>query len=165
MPTKIEWCEETWNPVTGCTKVSAGCKHCYAEAVAKRFWGERKFGDVLRQVPAAVRFLSVEPLLGPIDRLPLQGIDWLIIGGESGPRPCNVSWVRSLLQQGEGARVPVFIKQLGSRTESVTDHISYRGSQTDKPNGFYRFLNDSKGGDMSEWPEDLRVRQWPTGGQ
>ncbi len=46
MPTKIEWTDETWNPVTGCTKVSAGCKNCYAERIAKRFWGERKFTDV-----------------------------------------------------------------------------------------------------------------------
>ena len=46
MPTKIEWADETWNPVTGCTKVSAGCKNCYAERIAKRFWGERKFTDI-----------------------------------------------------------------------------------------------------------------------
>lgn len=46
MPTKIEWTDEVWNPVTGCTKVSAGCKHCYAERVAKRFWKDRKFTDV-----------------------------------------------------------------------------------------------------------------------
>ena len=46
MPTKIEWTDETWNPVTGCTKVSTGCKNCYAERLAKRFWGERKFTDV-----------------------------------------------------------------------------------------------------------------------
>ena len=46
MPTKIEWTDETWNPVTGCTKVSAGCKNCYAERIAKRFWGDRKFTDV-----------------------------------------------------------------------------------------------------------------------
>ena len=46
MPSKIEWTDETWNPVTGCTKVSQGCKHCYAEGVARRFWGDRKFTDV-----------------------------------------------------------------------------------------------------------------------
>ena len=47
MPSKIEWTDETWNPITGCTKVSAGCKNCYAERIAKRFWGDRKFTDVL----------------------------------------------------------------------------------------------------------------------
>jgi len=46
MPSKIEWTDETWNPITGCTKVSAGCKNCYAERIAKRFWGDRKFTDV-----------------------------------------------------------------------------------------------------------------------
>jgi protein gp37 len=186
--TTIEWTEATWNPVTGCSKVSSGCKHCYAETLAERFrgvpghpfeqgfdlrlWPERlevprrwrqprlvfvnsmsdlfhpgvpdafiadvftvmerehrhtfqvltkrperaasfavelpwppnvwlgtsiedervlARADVLRTVPAAVRFVSAEPLLGPLGRLDLTSIDWLIAGGESGPRPLRRS--------------------------------------------------------------------------
>lgn len=203
----IEWTEMTWNPVTGCTKVSQGCKHCYAERLAERFWGERPFTDVrvhedrleqprrwkrgrtvfvnsmsdlfheevptsyiarvfdvmqdcpqhtfqvltkraerltelayrlpwpsnvwmgvsvedgrvvtridrLRNVPAAVRFLSLEPLIGPLNRLALGGIDWVIVGGESGPgaRPMREAWVDSIFEQCRRARVPFFFKQWG----------------------------------------------------
>lgn len=208
----IEWTEMTWNPVTGCTKVSQGCKHCYAERMAKRLQAmgvdryrhgfdvtlhedllleplkwvkprvvfvnsmsdlfhesipvefiERVFetmerspqhtfqiltkrsgrlreiahllswppnvwmgvsvenSDVihritdLQQVPACIRFLSCEPLLGPLDRLPLQGIHWMIVGGESGPgaRPMSEEWVQSLLQQCQHWNVAFFFKQWG----------------------------------------------------
>lgn len=86
----------------------------------------------------------------PLPRL-IDGLDWLIVGGESGhgARPCNVDWIRSLRDQCAEASVPCFVKQLGS-------HISG-----------YEFYNnrfatqDDKGGDWSEWPEDLRVRQFP----
>jgi protein gp37 len=66
-------------------------------------------------VPAAVRFLSLEPLLGPLDDLPLDGIDWVIVGGESGPRarPMREEWVRSIRAQCEARRVPFFFKQWG----------------------------------------------------
>lgn len=205
--TAIEWTEMTWNPVTGCTKLSQGCKHCYAETLSKRFWGERSFTDVqvhedrldqprkwrkprtvfvnsmsdlfheavstefiarvfsvmrecpqhtfqiltkraerlaslaptltwpenvwmgvsvedgrvihriglLRNVPAAVRFLSLEPLIGPLERLELGGIDWVIVGGESGPgaRPMRQQWVDSIFQQCRGANVAFFFKQWG----------------------------------------------------
>jgi protein gp37 len=72
----------------------------------------------LQKVPAAVRFLSVEPLLGPIPRLPLQGIHWVIVGGESGPRhrPVNPVWVREIRDQCLVAGVPFFFKQWGGRT-------------------------------------------------
>jgi len=191
----IEWTEATWNPVTGCSKISPGCKNCYAERMANRLaamglhryrngfevtlqsdlidlplrWAEprtifvnsmsdlfhkgipdffirRVFETMvsaywhtfqiltkrserlstialnlpwpknvwmgvsvespeyvcriedLRKVPAAVRFLSVEPLIAPIPRLPLKGIDWVIVGGESGPgsRPMHGDWVRQI---------------------------------------------------------------------
>jgi protein gp37 len=208
----IEWTEMTWNPVTGCTKVSQGCKRCYAERMARRLramglpryargfevtlhedlvdlprkWrqprtvfvnsmsdlfqesvpeafirrvfetmvacphhtfqvltkrserlatlaGElpwppnvwmgvsvenervlQRVGD-LAGVPAAVRFLSCEPLIGPLDALPLEGIGWVIVGGESGPgaRPMRREWVTSILAQCRAAGVAFFFKQWG----------------------------------------------------
>lgn len=218
----IEWTDATWNPVTGCTKVSPGCKHCYAERLAHRLraMGNRRYArgfavtlqpdqltlplawrrprrifvnsmsdlfheaipdeylrrvfDVmatahwhvfqiltkrsarlaamardlpwspnvwqgvsvenarytsriahLREVPAAVRFLSVEPLLGPIPRLPLVGIQWVIVGGESGGgrRPVDPSWVRDIRDQCIAARVPFFFKQWGGRTPKAAGRV------------------------------------------
>ncbi len=286
---KIQWTDATWNPVRGCTKVSPGCKHCYAEAFAERFRGvkghpyeqgfdlrlvpgkleeprrwkaprrifvnsmsdlfhegvpfdfidevfavmalcpqhtfqvltkrplrmleylrlrtgsgggptdnigheieglvlkrtgrfdvaehpwplpnvwlgvsvedQRYAGEripLLMRCPAAVRFLSCEPLLGPItlplcfhssddpnqtDHAECAPIpDWVIVGGESGPgaRGCDLRWIRSLVGQCRASGVPVFVKQLGASAD----------------------LKDKKGGDMEEWPEDLRVREWPRG--
>lgn len=211
----IEWTDSTWNPVTGCTKVSPGCKNCYAERLAVRLkamgnrryqngfavtlhpdqltlplrWSQprqifvnsmsdlfheavpeeyiRRVFDVMVQadwhifqvltkraerlnalalrlpwppnvwqgvsienarytwrikhlckVPAVVRFLSVEPLLGPIPNLPLDGIHWVIVGGESGPnhRPMDPGWVRVIRDQCLTAGVPFFFKQWGGRT-------------------------------------------------
>jgi protein gp37 len=205
--TSIEWTERTWNPVTGCSKVSQGCKHCYAERLADRFWGDRPFTEVrchperlshpqsirkgsmffvnsmsdlfhpdvpeefvhavfnvmrecprhtfqvltkrserlaqlapqlpwpsnvwmgvsvederviervdhLKAVPAAVRFLSLEPLIGPLEDLHLGGIHWVIVGGESGPgaRAMKASWVKSIRRQCRAAAVPFFFKQWG----------------------------------------------------
>ncbi len=208
----IEWTEATWNPVTGCDKVSPGCAHCYAETFAKRFegvpghpyeqgfelklWPERlgiplawrrprmvfvnSMSDLfhedipdeyvaevfevmreasqhtfqvltkrherlaqlapelpwpenvwmgvtienrrfvhrayyLREVPAAVRFISAEPLLGPLEGLDLDGIHWLIAGGESGARhrPVKQEWVIELRDRCEDAGVAYFFKQWG----------------------------------------------------
>ena len=112
----------------------------------------------LLRVPAAVRFLSLEPLLEAVDfsdvthrsdaveqlgRPALRGIGWVIVGGESGPksRPCNHAWIRSVVQQCAAADVPCFVKQLGANAELT--------------------LKSRKGSDPSEWPEDLRVRQFP----
>lgn len=209
---KIEWTEYTWNPVTGCTKVSEGCRHCYAERMAKRLHAmgnaryangfkvtlhedlvelprrfrqprvifvnsmsdlfhekipvefirrvfatmqaspqhvfqvltkrSRRLSELasklpwprqiwigvsiedervvhrisdLRAVPAEVRFLSCEPLLGPLDNLPLDGISWVIVGGESGPsaRPMQKRWVESVRRQCRRAGVRFFFKQWG----------------------------------------------------
>ena len=87
------------------------------------WWGvsveNRKHGLVriehLRRAPAAVRFLSIEPLLEDLGRLDLRGIDWVIVGGESGPgaRPMSVDWVRGIRDQCRGAGVPFFFKQWG----------------------------------------------------
>jgi len=211
----IEWTDATWNPVTGCTKVSPGCKNCYAERLAMRLqsmgnpryqrgfeltlhedqlelplrWRQprrifvnsmsdlfhdsvpdyfifrafevmrlahwhsfqvltkrsgrlRKLAprlqwtpniwqgvsvessryvgriDVLRDVGAAVRFLSLEPLLGPLPRLGLKGIHWVIVGGESGPRHRRIEaeWVREIRDQCLEAGVSFFFKQWGGRT-------------------------------------------------
>jgi len=221
---RIEWTEATWNPVTGCDRISAGCDHCYALALAKRLkamgaakyqcdgdprtsgpgfgvsvhrqaLGEpyrwrtprvvfvnsmsdlfhakvpltfvREVFDViadtpqhtyqiltkrslrlrrladrlpwppnlwmgvsvenaaallraghLRQVPATVRFLSCEPLLGPLDEIDLTGISWVIAGGESGPnyRPMHLEWARGIRDACQEAGVPFFFKQWGGRT-------------------------------------------------
>ncbi|MFZ0980939.1 MAG: phage Gp37/Gp68 family protein [Candidatus Acidiferrales bacterium] len=214
---KIEWTDTTWNPVRGCTKVSPGCKHCYAESFAERFRGvkghpyeegfdlrlipekltepfswstpsmvfvnsmsdlfhpdvsDEFIADVarvmiaadwhtyqiltkrserlqrmldgplqqaaaarhiwwgvsvedvrhgkpriehLRRTSAAIKFLSIEPLLEDIGVIDLYNIDWVIVGGESGrgARPMKQSWVESLLVQCRGANVPFFFKQWG----------------------------------------------------
>jgi protein gp37 len=112
----------------------------------------------LLQTPAAVRFLSVEPLLGPVD-LDAPGYDWVIVGGESGPgaRPCDVAWIRSIVEQCKAAGVPAFVKQMGARLIEADGCGMHR-----LPDGRYRIpLRDPKGGDPAEWPEDLRVRQFP----
>lgn len=208
----IEWTDATWNPLTGCDKISPGCKHCYAERMAKRLkamgvpnyrngfkltlhehaldiprgWKtprtvfvnsmsdlfhkdvpfefiEKVFRvmsetpqhryqvltkradvlaklakqltwppnvwmgvsvenlkytpriDYLRTVPAAIRFLSLEPLLGPLPELNLDGIHWVIVGGESGPksRPMKAEWARDIRDQCQRAGVAFFFKQWG----------------------------------------------------
>ena len=215
----IEWTDATWNPVTGCDKVSTGCKNCYAERLAPRLraMGNRRYRngfqvtlhhdllnlpsgwrrprrvfvnsmsdlfhdrvplgfiqkvhdtieqcpqhtfqiltkrperalkcasslpwppnlwmgtsvenaacthriDTLRLIPAQVRFLSLEPLLGPLDDLDLQGIHWVITGGESGPgaRAVNPSWVERIRDQCLTADVPFFFKQWGGVNRKQT---------------------------------------------
>ncbi len=209
---KIEWTGVTWNPVTGCSKVSEGCRHCYAHRLALRLraMGNRRYAngfqvtlhedlvdapfrwrsprvvfvnsmsdlfhqkvpihflrqvfstmnkcrqhtfqiltkrsgrlrrlagklewskniwmgvsvenesvyhriEDLRQVPAKVRFLSCEPLIGPMEKLPLEDIHWVIVGGESGPgaRPMEADWVRSIRDQCGKSGVAFFFKQWG----------------------------------------------------
>lgn len=102
--------------------------------------------DFLRRAPAALRFLSCEPLLSPLPSLNLAGIDWLIIGGESGAgaRPMDAAWVRDLLCQCRqpGVSTVPFVKQLGR----VAGRELGAGS---------------KGGDWEQWPQDLKVREYP----
>lgn len=149
---------------------------------------------VLR-IPAAVRFVSAEPLIeavnlrelnavatavrdgkplvvrdqvdalggvggGPLAMLLGYGekraaLDWIIVGGESGPsaRPCDVAWIRSIAQQCKAAGVPVFVKQLGANP-----HEQFGGAGALRP---MLKRGNRKGGDPAEWPEDLRVREWP----
>ena len=218
----IEWTQSTWNPVTGCTKISAGCKHCYAERMANRLkamgnpnykngfevtlhphmldrplsWKkpqmvfvnsmsdlfheevplsfiERVFSvmrmanghtfqvltkradrlfelapdltwapniwmgvsvenadsktriELLSKTPAAIKFLSIEPLLGPLGKLNLTRIDWVIVGGESGPgaRPMEVAWVRSIRDQCLESNTPFFFKQWGGTNKKKAGRI------------------------------------------
>jgi protein gp37 len=127
---------------------------------------------ILLNIPAKVRFLSVEPMLGPIDLkltkpVPLhdpefgdqneyqevnRGIQWAIFGGESGSkaRPCNVEWIRQGVMQCQEAGVAPFVKQLGAFT------IEELGSQRVRV-----LYEDKKGGDINEFPEDLKVREFP----
>lgn len=218
----IEWTDATWNPVTGCTKISPGCKHCYAERMAKRLkaMGQRNYAngfdltlqphmlelplkwrqpsqvfvnsmsdlfhkdvpasyikqvfdvmrrahwhqyqvltkrserlrelapqlpwepqiwmgvsvenedylyriDDLRHTGAHIKFLSLEPLLGPLPKLNLRGIDWVIVGGESGPgaRPMDADWVRQIRDRCIRANVPFFFKQWGGTVKSRTGRL------------------------------------------
>jgi protein gp37 len=218
----IEWTEMTWNPTTGCTKISAGCKFCYAEIMSKRLqamgiekykdafkirthedqlnipysWksskvvfvnsmsdlfhkdislefikkvfavmnenpqhvfqvltkrAERLFEihselkwthniwmgvsventkvidriDYLRQTNARVKFLSCEPLIGPLPKLNLQNIDWVIVGGESGtrPRPMNADWVLDIQDQCAATDVAFFFKQWGGRNKKANGRV------------------------------------------
>jgi protein gp37 len=111
----------------------------------------------LLNCPAAVRWVSAEPLLGPIDLVPyFHGLDWVVTGGESGPgaRPCDLRWIRSIVRQCD-VGVPVFVKQLGDNTWD----LPIQAGIATYPHRLR--LLDRKGGDPAEWPEDLRVREYP----
>lgn len=148
---------------------------------------------LLLQTPAAVRFVSYEPALGPVEfsRIRLgvmpgqlgtfaqeidavhglhrdgmgmerrlkHRLDWIIVGGESGPRarPFNIGWAREAIIQGEQGEIAVFVKQLGARPV-----FTARGMAAGDP-VFDLELQHSHGSEMSQWPEDLRVRQFPAG--
>lgn len=235
---KIEWTESTWNPVTGCTKISPGCKNCYAERMSKRLqamgqpnyvngfepvihenmlnhplkwkkpqrifvnsmsdlfhedipdefilkvfdvmkqahwhwfqvltkraerlsalnhklpWAENIWMGVtvenqdcvyriehLKRTNASVKFLSMEPLLTPINNLNLGGLDWIIVGGESGPgaRPMEVEWVVDICNQSHEAGVPFFFKQWGGTRKKKNGRIlngrTWDGMPTEKTMG------------------------------
>lgn len=120
-------------------------------SVENQATADKRIPELLK-IPAAIRFLSCEPLLERLGAFHLSGIAWAIIGGESGPkaRPCNIEWIRSILDECARAGVACFVKQLGARAKEQV------------PGGFHALnLADKKGGDPSEWPEDLRVRQFP----
>lgn len=90
------------------------------------------------------------------------GINWVIVGGESGPhaRPCDVAWIRSIVAECREAEVPGFVKQLGARPEQFR---APTGAPDDAGDVVPLSLRDPKGGDPDEWPEDLRVREVPEG--
>ena len=131
---------------------------------------------ILLQCPAAVRFVSYEPALGVIDFRPWLGqigelgawtgfgqrLDWVIVGGESGPhaRPFDLAWARSIVEQCAAAGVACFVKQMGSRPVR-RDGASAPGYP---PGSIVPLkLHDRAGADPAEWPEDLRVQQFPEG--
>jgi protein gp37 len=159
---------------------------------------------LLLQTPSAVRFVSYEPALGPVDFDnrwfinwtsgrkngstgpvtvgPRPAVNWLIVGGESGPRarPCDVAWIRSAVRQCRAAGVPVFVKQLGAyiidRNDAGFDggpgewpamHVEDIEHDLDGTRDGYQgapvrvHISNRKGGDPAEWPEDLRVREFP----
>jgi protein gp37 len=116
---------------------------------------------ILQQIPAMVRFLSCEPLLGRVDikpKLPFEHfpIDWMIVGGESGPhaRPCVQNWISELVFWSQTQKVPCFVKQLGGNS-IWTDPFA------GDPERYRRKHKHRKGGDPAEWIESLRVRQFP----
>lgn len=153
---------------------------------------------ILLQVPSACRAISLEPMIGPVDLSPglechcdenghcdvclTGGLDWVIAGGESGPnaRPCDIAWIRSIVQQCKAAGVPCFVKQLGSlpvdaggrhqrlagccvvnKAPWSNDGAIADDGGDDHPIYPKIKLDDRKGGDPDEWPEDIRVREFP----
>jgi protein gp37 len=257
----IEWTDATWNPVRGCTKVSPGCKHCYAETFAERFrgvpghpyeqgfdlrlvpekiaeplkwstsktvfvnsmsdlfhddvpdsyieqvvrvmqmanwhtfqvltkragrlrnllasklsfaaslrhvwWGvsveDRKYGvpriQWLREAPAAIRFLSVEPLLEDVGEIDLTNIHWVIVGGESGAgaRPMDAAWVQDIRRQCDKASVPFFFKQWGGIRKSETGRMLEGRTFDDMPDRPIHVVR-SKGDRLAMISE---VERWP----
>lgn len=150
-------------------------------------WADVRIPELLA-TPAAVRFVSAEPLLGPLELEKLihdsdcvsinnrypdgqacyctepreDHISWVIVGGESGPRarPCDVGWIRSIVAQCQAAGTKVFVKQLGARPQ-LDRHWRLDGDPDTVMVRQPIELRDRKGGDPGEWPEDLRVREWP----
>jgi len=131
--------------------------------------------DLLRQTPAAIRFLSIEPLLEDIGELDLTGIHWVIVGGESGPgaRPFDIAWARRIKVQCDAQGIPFFFKQAGAlpimredawRFFTPTPLLSARNHGR-CPEGYVPLqLGGKKGGDWDQWPtvmHDLRVREFP----
>jgi protein gp37 len=111
----------------------------------------------LRARPAAVHFLSIEPLLEDLGQINLNGIDWVIVGGESGPksRPFDLGWARSIQEQCRAAGVAFFMKQMGDASVWPLDDAARSSFRSG------RFRLKPKGGDWNEWPDDLRVREFP----
>lgn len=126
----------------------AGWDHVWlgTSAGTQRRWDERV--PLLRSVPAAVHFVSMEPMIGPIHTAPMLdqfGMDWIIVGGESGryARPMSLDWVRAVRAECDARAIPFFFKQKGT-------HLA-------KQLG----CEHPKGENISEWPEDLQVQVWP----
>lgn len=181
---KIEWTESTWNPVLGCDKISAGCKNCYA--IRTNVWlgvscEDQKTADeripLLLQTPAAVRWISAEPLLGHIDLIgvPVHNappnsppdycssalwgdprMNWVVVGGESGPgaRPMHPDWARSLRDECVAAKVPFFFKQWGEYIFDATPDQSKSPSPDIVHKGTFRRVGKKASGrllDGKEW--------------
>lgn len=122
----------------------------------------------LRQVPAAVRVLSIEPLLEDLGELDLTGIGWVLVGGESGgkARLCELAWIRNVVNQCREQNVPVFVKQVGAMAaldvQPTGDFRTAKNGRRQLQLMVTRLpTKNRKGGDPDEWPEDLRIREWP----
>ena len=119
---------------------------------------------LLLETPAALRFVSAEPLLGRIDFDSIgpaaAQLDWVIVGGESGPRAraCEVDWIRSIVRQCRNAGVPCFVKQLGAHPQIAGVDVQFDEATNSWLAGR---LQDKKGGEPSEWPRGLCVREFP----
>lgn len=128
---------------------------------------DRKHGlpriEHLRRVPAAVRWLSVEPLLEDLGAVDLTGISWVVVGAESGhgARPFFLAWARSIVAQCHRADTPVFVKQLGARPYTTCVACESPSPVSGKCRGHSLTLRDRAGADPAEWPEDLRVQEFP----
>jgi len=158
-------------------------------SVENQEYADKRIPDLLA-TPAAVRFVSYEPALGAVDWKPYfakPGIHWVIVGGESGPsaRPFDVTWARQTVKQCRKGGVPVFVKQLGANPQEIAyprdvqarevsdwqrdgwtwivDGQTWISEQALSHWRKYYRLKDRKGGAMDEWPEDLRVREFPGG--
>lgn len=142
---------------------------------------------LLLQCPAAVRFVSAEPLLGPLNLEQYvwpsciasreehereqdggmfcdeRSLDWVIVGGESGPgaRPCDVKWIRSIVRQCQDAGIACFVKQLGARYVDAANGIGGAACKPPQEVPTIRKLRDRKGGNQHEMPHDLRIREFP----
>ena len=183
----IEWTESTWNPLTGCTKISPGCTHCHAERMAKRLqaMGQPNYAngfqltlnehalstpltrqeytfriDHLRHSGACIKFLSLEPLLGPLPGLDLAGIDWVILGGESGPgaRPLDPAWVSQVRDQCLAAGMPFFFKQWGGVRKKRAGRLLDGQTWDGMPSGSIR-LQAKGNGDVSSPGDILPARR------
>lgn len=149
-------------------------------SVENQSMADRRLPWLLR-TPAAARWVSYEPALGPVRfRNFLPGINWIVVGGESGPgaRPFDVRWARDTIAQCQVASVPCFVKQLGAHVIDRND-AGFEGderggwpmdTQTDESDAYQGApcrvrLRSRKGGDPSEWAEDLRVREFPGKGE
>lgn len=165
-----------------------GLERVYVNSPLKNVWlgvsvEDQETADeripLLLETPAAVRWVSAEPLLGPVDidvwvhhQEPYcsagrcaegRGLDWIVVGGESGPgaRPFDIQWARNIIAQCKPVLVPVFVKQLGAY--SVQPHALAADTNIYERDGWFQplQLQNKKGGDPSEWPLDLRIRQMP----
>jgi protein gp37 len=151
-------------------------------SVENQAMADQRIPELLK-IPAAIHGLSLEPLLGPVKLPDIEmehGLDrmwpkkdrlkWLIIGGESGPRPraCHIEWVRDLVTQGTAAGIATFVKQLGANCfcdnanmfdwpDDLELHASGEAVASCKPQ-----FKDKKGGNPAEWPDDLRIQQFPS---
>jgi protein gp37 len=166
---------DNWAGVNGQRKEYFPRNIWIGTSVENQEMADKRIPELLK-IPARVRFLSVEPMLDAIqfdphwlgagersgDNYQQPQIHLVIFGGESGPaaRPCNVDWIRDCVKQCKAAGVPVFVKQLGAKPYDGHN----RKCVSVKPfvmGDWQLRLKDPKGGDMAEWPEDLRVREFP----